>query len=60
MGLVTSDLPEIGSKSLVSKILNGHRRLTIDHIKALSNRFGIDPVLFFSSGEKIAVIDRSA
>lgn len=42
-----ADFPEIGSKSLVSKILNGHRRLTIDHINALSKRFGISPVLFF-------------
>lgn len=43
-----ADFPEIGSKSLVSKILNGHRRLTVDHIHALSKRFGISPVLFFS------------
>ena len=42
-----ADLPEIGSKSLVSKILNGHRRLTIDHINALAKKFGISPVLFF-------------
>ncbi|MCP4476143.1 MAG: transcriptional regulator [Gammaproteobacteria bacterium] len=44
-----TDFPEIGSKSLVSKVLNGHRRLTVDHINALSKRFGISPVLFFSS-----------
>jgi HTH-type transcriptional regulator/antitoxin HigA len=39
---------EIGSKSLVSKILNGKRKLTIEHIQALSNRFNISPSLFFS------------
>jgi HTH-type transcriptional regulator/antitoxin HigA len=44
--LGTADLPEIGSKSLVSRILNDERRLTIDHIKALSKRFKIDPRLF--------------
>lgn len=39
---------EIGSKSLVSMILNGKRKLTADHIQALSNRFHISPSLFFS------------
>ena len=47
--LGVADLPEIGSKSLVSKILNGHRRLTISHIEVLSKRFGISPLLFLSS-----------
>ncbi len=45
--LGVADLPEIGTKSLVSKILNGNRRLTRDHIDALSKRFGISPALFF-------------
>ena len=45
-GLGVADLPEIGCKSLVSKILNGKRRLTIDHIRNLSKRFGIDAALF--------------
>lgn len=44
--LGVNDLPEIGSKSLVSKILNNERRLTLDHIKALSKRFKISPILF--------------
>ena len=39
---------EIGSKSLVSMILNGKRKLTIEHIQALSDRFNISPSLFFS------------
>lgn len=42
-----ADLPEIGSKSLVSRILRGDRRLTRNHIAALSQRFGISPALFF-------------
>lgn len=44
--LGVSDFPEIGSKSLVSKILHHKRRLTLDHIYALSKRFEIDPALF--------------
>lgn len=47
-GLGVADLPEIGSKSLVSKILNARgRNLTKDHIEALSKRFGISPAAFF-------------
>ena len=47
-GLGVADLPEIGSKSLVSKILNQRdRQLTRKHIEALSERFGISPALFF-------------
>lgn len=46
-GLGVADLPEIGSKSLVSKILNNERSLTRNHIEALSNRFGVSPALFF-------------
>jgi len=45
--LTLSDLPEIGHKSLVSKILSGDRALTKTHIKKLSQRFNIDPSLFF-------------
>lgn len=42
-----SDLKnEIGSKSLVSQILSGQRSLTITHIKALSDRFGVKPQWF--------------
>lgn len=44
--LGVSDFPEIGSKSLVSKILHHKRRLTLAHIYALSKRFEIDPALF--------------
>ena len=46
--LGVADLPEIGSKSLVSKILNERdRQLTRQHIDALSRRFNISPALFF-------------
>jgi HTH-type transcriptional regulator/antitoxin HigA len=46
-GLGTADLPEIGSKSMVSRVLSGKRSLTKKHIQALSERFGINPGLFF-------------
>ena len=45
-GLGIADLPEIGSKSLVSRIMNNERRLTRNHIEALSKRFGVSPALF--------------
>ncbi len=44
--LGVADLPKIGSKSLVSRILNGNRNLTRKHIEALSQRFGISPAMF--------------
>lgn len=37
---------EIGNKSLVSRILSGERSLTLDHMRALANRFQI-PVSMF-------------
>lgn len=45
--LGTADLPEIGSKSMVSRVLSGERSLNKKHIAALSRRFDIDPGLFF-------------
>jgi HTH-type transcriptional regulator/antitoxin HigA len=45
--LGTADLPEIGSKSMVSRVLSGERNLSKKHIQALSERFGIYPGLFF-------------
>jgi len=41
------DLPEIGSQSLVSKILKGERQLTLEHVCSLSKRFGVSPAVFF-------------
>jgi HTH-type transcriptional regulator / antitoxin HigA len=47
-GLGVSDLPELGSKSLVSKIVSSReRKLTRDHIASLSQRFSVSPALFF-------------
>jgi len=39
---------EIGSKSLVSMILNGKINLTKEHIAKLSRRFSLNPVVFFN------------
>jgi HTH-type transcriptional regulator/antitoxin HigA len=51
-GLDQNHLPEIGSQSLVSKILNGERKLTVEHIKYLSKRFGVSPSVFIEEHEK--------
>lgn len=40
---------EIGSKSMVSMILNGSRQLSKQHIQALSMRFKLSPALFFDA-----------
>jgi len=46
--LKTTDFKnEIGGKSTVSMICNEKRQLTAEHIKKLSERFGISPELFF-------------
>ncbi|BDC86898.1 MULTISPECIES: helix-turn-helix domain-containing protein [Aeromonas] len=44
-----TDLPELGSKSNVSKLINSAegKKLTRQHIEALSKRFGVSPALFF-------------
>ena len=39
---------EIGSKSLVSMILNGKRNLTKEHIAKVSTKFNLDPASFFN------------
>lgn len=41
------DLPEIGNKSMVSKVLHGHRKLQRNSIEQLSARFGLRPAMFF-------------
>lgn len=48
-GLGVADLPELGSKGNVSKILNGAegKQLTRKHMEALGKRFGVPPALFF-------------
>ncbi len=51
-----SDLPEIGSQSLVSKILNGERQLTVEHIQRLSKRFGVSSSVFIESDENYKAV----
>ena len=50
-GLGVADFPEIGDKSLLSRILSGSRNLTKQHIKKLSRRFGVEPGMFFEAVE---------
>lgn len=46
-GLTQSDFKkEIGSQGVVSEILNGHRQLTLKHIKNLAERFNVSPETF--------------
>lgn len=47
--LGVADLPELGSKSNVSKLLNAAdgKKLNKQHIEALSKRFRVSPPLFF-------------
>ena len=47
-GLTQSELPEIGSQSHVSKVLSGKRQLTRQQISALSKRFNVSPVIWYS------------
>lgn len=44
--LKLDDFPEIGGKSYLSQILNGKKSMTLGHIKALSNRFGVPSYMF--------------
>lgn len=37
---------EIGSKSMVSRVLNGERQLSVNHIRKLAARFNISPAVF--------------
>lgn len=56
-GLGVVDLPEIGNKSLVSKILNGGgRNLTRDHIAALSKRFSVSPAFSFDNAVSLSSV----
>jgi len=42
-----ASLPKISDKSLISRILSGERNLAKQYIKMLSERFNINPSLFF-------------
>lgn len=48
-GLGVNDLPELGSKSTASKLLNRSdgKKLNRNHIEALSRKFAISPAVFF-------------
>ncbi len=45
-GLNQADLKEIGSQGVVSEILTGKRKLNIEQIKKISNRFNVSPLVF--------------
>lgn len=46
-GLTQSDFKiEIGSQGVVSEILNGRRKLNLNHIKKLAQRFKVSPETF--------------
>jgi HTH-type transcriptional regulator / antitoxin HigA len=46
-GLSQSALPEVGSQGVVSEILRGKRELNMRQIRALAQRFGVSPTVFF-------------
>lgn len=47
-GLRQKDLVDVfGTESIVSDVLNGKRDLTKEHIRRLSQRFGVSPAVFF-------------
>lgn len=45
--LKQKDFPEIGSQGVLSEILNGKRRLNEGHIQKLSERFHVEPRVFY-------------
>jgi len=45
--LTGSHFPEIGDKTMVSKVLNGKRTLTRSAIERLAHRFGLRPSMFY-------------
>lgn len=51
-GLTQKDLPEVGSQGVVSEVLAGHRTLNVRQIKALAERFGVDPGAFLDTAHR--------
>lgn len=49
LGLTGSDLPEIGDKTAVSKVLNGDRPISHKMAYALAQRFAMEPSAFVSA-----------
>lgn len=45
-GLTQSDLPGVGTQSVVSEILNGKRKLNLRQIRWLAERFGVPVDVF--------------
>jgi HTH-type transcriptional regulator/antitoxin HigA len=43
------------TESIISAILNGHRRLTVEHIQKLAEYFHVSPAAFFPVGQKTAL-----
>ena len=50
--LKQSELPEIGSQGVVSEVLSGKRSLNLVQVQKLAERFGLEPGLFMSVGER--------
>lgn len=46
-GLTQAALPEVGSQGVISEILRGKRELNVRQIRALAQRFGVSPAVFF-------------
>jgi HTH-type transcriptional regulator/antitoxin HigA len=60
-GLQQKDLvSEFGTKSIVSEVLSGKRKLTVDHIQKLSWRFHVSPEVFLASDSVQAASKRRA
>ncbi|MBA2591552.1 MAG: transcriptional regulator [Pseudomonadota bacterium] len=45
-GLTQSDLPEVGNQGVLSEILAGNLELNVRQVRALGERFGVDPAVF--------------
>ena len=45
-GLTQSNLPEVGNQGVVSEILAGNLELNVRQVRALGERFGVDPAVF--------------
>jgi HTH-type transcriptional regulator / antitoxin HigA len=50
LGLTGSDLPEIGDKTAVSKVLSGDRPISHKTAYALAERFSMEPSAFLTAG----------
>lgn len=50
-GLTGSDLPEIGDRTVVSRVLRGERKLNVEQIARLAERFRMDAHVFIPKYE---------